>query len=1065
MKKTLLVVALLAAVLASPAISQTRILGPGLNTGRTVYHQDKDITLYSDTVYTLTGLFLIDSNVTMTIQPGTLIKGDTASTLVVSRGGKLIANGTQDRPIVFTSNQPAGSRGRGDWGGVVILGEAPTNQVNPQIEGGIVPGSYGGNKPNDNSGILRYVRIEFPGYRFQLDNEINGLTMGGVGRGTTIEYVQVSYSFDDGFEFFGGTVDAKHLINYSGTDDDFDTDFGYSGRIQYAFGLKNPDIWDLAGQTNGFESDNEGSASYDIPRTQPKFSNITLVGPRRVAGITLPSPDAQGRHQYAVISRRGTQQSIHNSVLVGFQGGYSIRDPQTKTAAQGDTLQARNISLAVDDSASGTIFPVVHSSGADPAGFTASTWFNTASYNNDGGTGVRAPSAVGLNNMSSLTAPDPRPTPGSEPLTAGTLFTGTNLDLGYFDSTSYRGAFDVSTVGNQWAAGWSNFDPQNTSYTAGIAAPEVVMGPGLGTGRTVYHQDWDRVLSSDTTYILTGLYLIDSTYSISIEPGTVIKGDTAATLVVSRGGKIFAQGTPEQPIIMAGRKAPGLRGRGDWGGVVILGEAPTNQVNPQIEGGIVPGSYGGSNPNDNSGIVKYVRIEFPGYRFHLDNEINGLTMGGIGAGTTIENVQVSYSFDDGFEFFGGTVNARNIINFGGTDDEFDTDFGFSGNIQFAFGLKDPNVWDLAGQTNGFESDNEGSASYDVPRTKPKFSNITLVGPRRVAGITLPNPDAQARHQYAVVSRRGTQQSIHNSVLVGFQGGYSIRDPQTKTAAQGDTLQARNISLAVNDSASGTVFPVVHSSGADPAGFTASTWFNTASYNNDGGTGVRVPSAVGLVDMSNLNNPDPRPGIASEPATAGTDFSASTNLSAAFFQSTSYRGAFDPAKSMDEQWTAKWAQFDPQNYLICNSTPNATISNVRGGWNLVSLPRDAYNKDVRTVWPNGGSVFSFTGAGYSAVDFATPGLGYWTFYSSDDEVQVTGDCVESAQITVPGAQWVLVGGLCRAIPTSNVTSSGPGSISGSFFRYTGSGYEAVTVLQPFEAYWVFVTGSTTLTIAQ
>ena len=201
--------------------------------------------------------------------------------------------------------------------------------------------------------------------------------------------------------------------------------------------------------------------------------------------------------------------------------------------------------------------------------------------------------------------------------------------------------------------------------------PERVIGPGLNSGRTPYHQQTNRTLSADTAYILTGLYYVDSTYSLTIQPGTVVFGDTGAALVISRGAKIFANGSAQSPIVFTSNKAPGQRRSGDWGGVLILGKAPANKVNPLIEGGIIGGSYGGNDPNDNSGVFRYVRIEFGGYRFQINNEVNGLTMGGVGAATEIHHVQVSYADDDAFEWFGGTVNARHLVAYGTTDDEFD----------------------------------------------------------------------------------------------------------------------------------------------------------------------------------------------------------------------------------------------------------------------------------------------------------------------------------------------------------------------------------------------------------
>jgi hypothetical protein len=135
--------------------------------------------------------------------------------------------------------------------------------------------------------------------------------------------------------------------------------------------------------------------------------------------------------------------------------------------------------------------------------------------------------------------------------------------------------------------------------------PEVVIGPGLDSGRTPYHQDWHRSLSADTLYTLTGLYYVDSLATLTIEPGTVVRADTAATLIVARGAKIHASGTPDRPIVFTSLKDPGYREPGDWGGVIILGEAPVNKVEPLIEGGIIEGHVRRRHSDDSSGVITY----------------------------------------------------------------------------------------------------------------------------------------------------------------------------------------------------------------------------------------------------------------------------------------------------------------------------------------------------------------------------------------------------------------------------------------------------------------------------
>lgn len=586
--------------------------------------------------------------------------------------------------------------------------------------------------------------------------------------------------------------------------------------------------------------------------------------------------------------------------------------------------------------------------------------------------------------------------------------------------------------------------------TEAAAQRQQILGPGLNSGRTVFFQSGSRTLSADTLYTLTGLYFVPTGFRLTIPAGTVIMGDTAATLVIQPGAKIIAEGTPTKPIVFTSRKAPGQKAPGDWGGIIILGSAPTNQINPVIEGGIIPGTYGGAVSNDSSGVMRYVRIEYSGYRFQLDNEVNGLTMGGVGSRTVLEYIQVAYSFDDSFEWFGGTVNAKYLVAIGGTDDEFDSDFGWQGNVQFAFGMKDRLRWDPTGQTNGFESDNEGSASWKDPRTYPKFSNITLLGPARIDADTTVPAGSETRHQYAVVSRRGTMECIYNSVLMGYVGGYSLRDVPSLTAASGDTLQARNISLQVYP---GTTYPVVHQSGT-LAGFSASTWFNTPAYNNLGGTAPRLPSSLGLVDVSTFSTPDPRPAPGSEPAIAGTDFTG--NLANPFFTPTTYRGAFDPALPMDQQWTAGWTNFDPQNTQYFQVNP---------AWNLISLARTPSTLAASTLFPDAvpGSINGTLPSIYTPATTMATGEGYWALYAAPQTLQLTGANLPSASVTVPTAnRWVLVGSVSTSRPLSALTSNVPGSIV-AVWGWNGSSYFIPTTIEPMQAYWVFVNQACTLTI--
>jgi hypothetical protein len=597
----------------------------------------------------------------------------------------------------------------------------------------------------------------------------------------------------------------------------------------------------------------------------------------------------------------------------------SIRNDSTKLWCNLDTLQMRETNLQATDIPLGSTH--IHHETAWPAGDAITpgvlAWVNTVGYGNedsDGALGSTSmPSYIQLVDMHDFQDPDPRPMMTSPLVTNGVDYTHPKLQGGLITPVGYRGAFDPALpMSAQWTAGWANFDPQGWCDTPDSCG--VVLGPGLGLGRTAYNQNYNRTLCSDTLYYLTGTYYVDSTYSLTIPAGTVIRGDTASTLVISRGAQIFATGTDECPIVFTSMKPACTRGPGDWGGIVILGEAPVNQVNPLIEGGIIGGTYGGNDPHDNSGILRYVRIEFPGYRFQLNNEINGLTMGGVGDGTEIHHIQVSYSYDDSYEWFGGTVNCKYLVAYAGTDDEFDTDFGYSGKLQYLFGLRDIAYYDPNGQSNGFESDNEGDSPYEAkPTTRPVFCNVTLVGPERVDSMV--GDYIGTNYQYGAVLRRHTMTSIYNSCIMGYPWGISIRNDSTKLWCNLDTLQIRQTNIQAGN-LPGMWSHIHHESAwpaSDPIPPGVLAWINRAGYGNqdsDGAPGsTSLPSYIDLVDMHDIHNPDPRPTLASPLVTNGTNYSY-PKLQDAFFDSVPYRGAFDPTKNLDETWIWKWTNFNP-----------------------------------------------------------------------------------------------------------------------------------------------------------
>jgi hypothetical protein len=281
-------------------------------------------TLTSDKVWTLKGYVYVTDGAKLIIQPGTTIVSDVAEkgALCIERGSQIIAEGTQSKPIVFTSGRPEGQRTPGDWGGIVILGRAKTNRSSePTIEGGIGR-PYGGTNDSDNSGVMRFVRIEYAGIAAMPNSEINALTLGGVGNGTILENIQTIYANDDAFEFFGGTVNGKNLYAFATADDDFDFDFGYTGMITNGVAKRDPQFVDSGDAGNGVECDNDGTGSAAQPYTHPKLYNMILVGPNVSTALA--------NHNLGLRFRRSTQFTMKNSIVWGWmKGGLSLESNET----------------------------------------------------------------------------------------------------------------------------------------------------------------------------------------------------------------------------------------------------------------------------------------------------------------------------------------------------------------------------------------------------------------------------------------------------------------------------------------------------------------------------------------------------------------------------------------------------------------------------------------------------------------------------------------------------------------------------------------------------------------
>jgi hypothetical protein len=420
-------------------------------------------TLLADTVYTLSGFVKVQNGAVLTIQPGTRIVGDTtvpSSSLWILRGAQIQANGTAAQPIVFTSARAPGNRKPGDWGGIIIIGNGIINRTGATIltEGsaaGQAENYAGGANNNDNSGTLRYVRIEFAG--FDVSNgagqELNALSLYAVGRGTTIEYVQAMVGLDDSFEWWGGAVDARYLVSYESGDDHYDWSEGYVGRNQFLIALQTqrlspaPGAGTFSSDPRGFEGDGCDPAvsgctlsatGASTPFSMPVFANFTLIGPGNLAGF--PSDGNGG------VWRRGTGGQFHNGVIARYKGtAINVRDAWTDTLLQArDSLNIAGILLAQN--------------GANYD--TTSNFGQAAKFASDGHTtfaaGVAVDTLLGLNlNPTGL---DWTPKAGSPAVTGGVPVAAARV-AGFFSNTwvntTYRGAADPA--GPKWWQGWTQY--------------------------------------------------------------------------------------------------------------------------------------------------------------------------------------------------------------------------------------------------------------------------------------------------------------------------------------------------------------------------------------------------------------------------------------------------------------------------------------------------------------------------------------------------------------------------------------------------------------------------------
>lgn len=820
-----------------------------------------------------------DAGVTLTVEPGTDIRAFDTGTLLVTRGSMLVADGTAADPITFSSLDD-NYDGLGEWGGLILQGFAPQfgaggtgacygagTVCNVEGEGGTDISVYAGNDPADNSGVLRYVRVAEGGLVAGPNNEINGVTLQGVGHGTVLEYVQVHNNLDDGVEWFGGTVDARYLVLTGNDDDDIDFDEGYQGNIQYAIVQKAKDKDTPTGSNDPRAIEANSSDDEYVPETEAVLANVTIIGSQ-----LNNNPDSDAGAQPGTRLRGAVTVSLFNSSVAEFDAGcHRIDDADIN--GDGTVIVASTVSLVnvLNDCRDG-IYNKRSADFADNVDLLTLTYSNTLAINESEALLTSAPSIVAVNNGSGFV----------------------------FDQTSYVGAVDPAASSGWWQ-GWTL--PGTVGESEAVAPADFVSCDADNTVCTISGTiDQDYTLVSGVEWRLSGEVLVgtgnrtvaddgdvqlvrDQGVTLTVRAGLDVKAFDDGSLLVTRGSKLMALGSPASPITFSSLD-DGYDGEGEWGGVIIQGFAPQygqggtgacygagTVCNVAGEGGTVVGNYGGNDPADNSGMLRYVRIAEGGLVAGPNNEINGLTLQGVGHGTLIEYVQVHGNLDDGIEWFGGTVNVRYAVLTNNDDDDIDYDEGYQGNIQYAIIRKNPDKLAPTGSNDPRGIEANSSDDEYVPETEAVLANVLVLG-----SAVNNNPASTAGAQPGMRLRGALTTTVYNSAVKDFDVG-CIRIDDADINGDGSVVVDSSVSL-------------VNVLGECTDGFynkrAADVEVNAGVATN---TGVTVDAAYALTDAEALVV---APGI-----------TAVNNGSGFSFDDTDFVGAVEPGTSASAAWWSGW----------------------------------------------------------------------------------------------------------------------------------------------------------------
>lgn len=648
----------------------------------------EDVTLDASKVYKITDEVNFLDGTTLTIPAGTVLYGSTGkSYLAINRGAKIIAEGTADKPIIFTSAQDiagtAAKNDQGQWGGLTLLGKSTNNKGERTYEAGTqLYGPVNGvATTDDNSGSLKYVIIKYSGYEVEKDKELNGLSLGSVGSGTTIENIAVIGSADDGIEFWGGTVNVKNLYVYNAADDSIDTDQGYVGTIDNAYAQQV--VVDDETDSRGIEAD-----SYDKVEAGDPIATVTLKN------ATL---DTIGR---AIRLREGTGY-VFDNVQVNVKS--SSADPADATYFEdiaairitdqptfdGANISATGAGLAIKNDAADIAASDINASGMIASGEGIYHDTETMNY------------FRGLNDIHEVVG-----------------VSGDMVDEGLLDADGNAFMAEVSADNAVSGADMTQFDwvikevnDQATVFLSGDIAT-------------------DMTLSADNLYAINGEVNVLDGATLTIPAGTTLFGVTGSSyLAINRGAKIMAEGLATKPIVFtSAQDIAGLNTgdeQGQWGGLTLLGKATVNKGERTYEAGTQ--KYGPVNgvadDADSSGVLKYVVVKYTGYEVEKDKELNGISFGGVGSGTVVENIASIGSADDGIELWGGTFSIDGLYVYNAGDDSVDTDQGYVGTIQNVYA--EQHLVDDETGSRVIEADSYDTTQHGTPQAKVTMQNAIL----------------------------------------------------------------------------------------------------------------------------------------------------------------------------------------------------------------------------------------------------------------------------------------------------------------------------------------------------